>query len=748
MQVRLASRAGFCFGVKRAIKLAEETVRERDGPVYCLGPLIHNPQVMQKLAAEGVQEIDRVEKAAPGGKLIIRSHGVGPGVLDTARDRNLKVVDATCPFVGRAQSLARELASGGTPVVIVGDKRHPEVQGIVDWTGGQAVVVDGPEEARRLPVVEKMAVLAQTTQPLANFQAVVDVLQEKAGQLQVYNTICHATGARQQAALELAREVDVMVVVGGAASANTRKLAALCRQSGKPAYQVETARELDPVWFKGVKVAGLTAGASTPDWIIEEVERRMKELGEMTQLEDNMKENVIAAETVPEGENSGRNGAAGEEGARTPVNGAAAEEQEKAAAEEEAKEDAASPETRAKTAAPETPRETAAEPVEEMKEAVEVKSLRPGEIVKGVVVQVGPDEVMVDVGAKSEGVIPLRELSCYNVQSPEDVVKVGDEIEVAVVKSEDNEGRLILSKERADAERAWETLDRHMESGEPVEGVVREVVKGGLLVDVGLRAFLPASLVERGYVEDLSKYVGQSIQARVIELNRNRKKVILSRKAVLEEEAVRMRRETLENLHEGQVVRGVVRRLTSFGAFVDVGGVDGLLHVSEMAWYRVNHPSEVVSVGDELDVMVLKVDRENEKISLGLKQVLPNPWDNVEEKYPVGSVVRAKVVRLAPFGAFVQLEPGVEGLVHISHLADHHVATPDEVVQEGDEVDVKVLNVAPEEKRIRLSIREVNRAPREKENRRFKEQRHQHQHNDDNGGTVTIGEMVGDIFDK
>lgn len=383
---------------------------------------------------------------------------------------------------------------------------------------------------------------------------------------------------------------------------------------------------------------------------------------------------------------------------------------------------------------------------EGMKDAVDVKSVRSGEIVKGVVVQVNQDEVLVDVGAKSEGVIPLRELASFDVASPQDVVKVGDEIEVYVLKAEDNEGKLILSKEKADAEKAWEKLQEYLDSGEVIEGVVREVVKGGILVDVGVRAFLPASLVDRGYVEDLNKYLGMTIQARVIELNRPRKKVILSRKAVLEEEASRKRVELMQNIQEGDVVKGIVRRLTSFGAFVDIGGVDGLLHISEMAWHRINHPSEVVKVGDEIEVAVLRVDRENEKISLGLKQVLPNPWDNVDEKYPVGGVVAAKVVRLAPFGAFVQLEPGVEGLVHISHLADRHVAKPDEVVQEGEEVNVKVLSVDPAEKRIRLSIREVNReANRERENRQLKEF-HKNQVTDD-GGNVTIGDVVGDIFE-
>ena len=280
---------------------------------------------------------------------------------------------------------------------------------------------------------------------------------------------------------------------------------------------------------------------------------------------------------------------------------------------------------------------------------------------------------MVDVGAKSEGIIPARELSCCEVTSIQDVVKVGDEIEVYVLKAEDNEGKLILSKEKADAEKAWVKLEEALNTQEPVQGTVREVVKGGLLVDVGVRAFLPASLVDRGYVEDLSKYLGQVISTRVIELNRGRKKVILSRKAVLEEEYARLREELLANLQENQVVKGIVRRLTQFGAFVDIGGVDGLLHISEMSWHRINHPSEVVNVGDEIEVMVLKIDRENEKISLGLKQVLPNPWDTVAEKYPVGSIVQAKVVRLAPFGAFVQLEPGVEDWF-ISPTPERHVA--------------------------------------------------------------------------
>ncbi|MEG6511006.1 bifunctional 4-hydroxy-3-methylbut-2-enyl diphosphate reductase/30S ribosomal protein S1 [Desulforamulus ruminis] len=666
MEVRLASKAGFCYGVKRAIELALTTAEESEGPIYTLGPLIHNPQVVRDLANRGIKEINALPQTE-GDTVIIRSHGVGPDILQEAQEKDVKVIDATCPFVARAQRYAREMAEQGLPVYILGDPGHPEVQGILGWTKGKGIVIEGVEEIN--PVEDpRVGLVAQTTQPLANYQAVVEALQKKGLQVDARNTICHATGERQQAALELAKTVDVMIVVGGKESANTKKLARICQETGTPTYHVESAQELQEDWFREAGTCGLTAGASTPDAIIEEVKRRMNEMDQMN----------------------------GEEA---------------------------------------------------MQDAMEVKSPRAGELVKGVVVQIGMDEVMVDVGAKSEGVVPRKELACYGVDNPQDVVKVGDEIECVVIKSEDNEGRLILSKERADAEKAWGGLEEAMENGTVIQGTVREVVKGGLLVDVGVRAFMPASLVDRGYVEDLSKYLNEQVSVRVIEMNKQRKKVVISRKAVLEEEYARKREELLETLEEGQTVKGIVRRLTQFGAFVDLGGLDGLLHISEMSWHRINHPSEVVKAGDELEVMVLKVDRENEKISLGLKQILPNPWDNVEEKYPVDKIFPAKVVRLASFGAFVQLEPGVEGLVHISHLADRHVAKPDEVVREGEEVNVKVLSVDPVEKRIRLSIREVNsegRPAREPRQNKQETAPVVEENKEENG--PTLGDVFGDMF--
>ena len=373
-------------------------------------------------------------------------------------------------------------------------------------------------------------------------------------------------------------------------------------------------------------------------------------------------------------------------------------------------------------------------------------TITPGQMVTGHVVQISDDEVLVDIGYKSEGVIPFRELGLRSGQSIEDVIKCGDEIQVVVTRVED-EGNVQLSKRRADAIKTWETLEEAHQTGQVIEARVRERVKGGLLVDVGVRGFVPASHVARNYVENLDEYVGQNLRLKVIELDRERNNVVLSRKEVLEEEYEEAKARIFAELQEGQIVTGIVRRITDFGAFVDIGsGVEGLLHVSEMAWSRVNHPSDIVSENDEIRVMVLNVDRENERISLGLKQTLPDPWDDIEERYRVGEVVEGQVTRVVDFGAFVKLEDGVEGLVHISQMADHHVNDPREVVQEGEQVQVKILSVDGAAHRIGLSIREVPKAspePVEEAPPRY---------SPSDADTVTIGDMIGDdlaeLFDQ
>ena len=623
MKVKRAAKAGFCFGVKRALDMAERTVETSSA--VSLGPLIHNQQVVKRLEERGIQVVNALEETKAEQTLIIRSHGVAPNVYQEAESKGIQVVDATCPFVQKAQRLAAESAQMGQQVIVMGDKLHPEVQGILGWAGEQAIPIQTVEEAKELPFYPHLAVLAQTTQLTENFEGIVDELKRHTEELTVHNTICNATAERQMVARELAEVVDVMVVVGGRNSANTRKLASICAERTKT-YLIETAEELENVWFTEAKKAGLTAGASTPDWIIEEVYKKM------TEINENEMDMASWAENFHE--------------------------------------------------------------------------LHPGSRVSGKVVKITNDEIFVDIGWKSEGVIPLKELAVGRQTRPEDVVSIGEEITAVVIRVENEEGHTVLSKRQADEERAKERLETLAESKEEIQAKVVEVVKGGLVVDVGMRGFVPASQIQPGYVEDLNQFLGQTLRLRMVEFDPSKRKVVLSQKVILEEERAIQRAHLLETLKEGDVVTGVVRRMVDFGVFVDIGGLDGLLHISDMAYTRLKHPSELLKVGDEVEVQVLKIDQQTGKLSLGLKQLKVSPWVAVAQNYPVGSLVTGNVVRIAPFGAFVQLADGVDGLVHISQLADHRVNKVEEVLNVGDRVSAKVIECKPEEKRISLSIRE------------------------------------------
>ncbi len=337
-----------------------------------------------------------------------------------------------------------------------------------------------------------------------------------------------------------------------------------------------------------------------------------------------------------------------------------------------------------------------------------IKYFNDGDIVDGIIVKVDRDEVLLDIGYKTEGVIPSRELSIKHDVDPNDVVKVGDEVEALVLQKEDKEGRLILSKKRAQYERAWGTIEKLKEEDQVVEGVVIEVVKGGLILDIGLRGFLPASLVEMRRVRDLQPYVGQRLEAKIIELDKNRNNVVLSRRQWLEQTQSEVRSEFLNKLAKGQVRSGVVSSIVNFGAFVDLGGVDGLVHVSELSWKHIDHPSEVVEVGQDVTVEVLDVDLDRERVSLSLKATQEDPWRQFARTHQLGQVVPGRVTKLVPFGAFVRVEEGIEGLVHISELAERHVEIPEQVVNVNDEIMVKVIDIDLERRRISLSLKQAN----------------------------------------
>lgn len=639
MDIEVAKHAGFCFGVKRALNKAYEAATQAES-ISSYGPLIHNKQAVEELEEKGIKVVDDITQLKTD-KIVIRSHGVGPKVIDYLQEINKEVIDATCPFVKVAQRQAKELQEEGYQVVVVGDKSHPEVLGIVGWTNDEAIVIESPEEAKGYEFLPRVGIVAQTTQPIENLESIAEVIKERVEEVKVLNTICSATSERQEATKELATRVDVMLVVGGKHSANTIKLSKICSESGTPTYHIETVDELNLDWLKGKKKIGITAGASTPDWIIEEVVRRM------TDLKDLEKEDrTLEAETDMS-------------------------------------------------------------QADFMAGALEFKDVKRGNLVTGTVVQVSDDEVLVDIGAKSEAVIPIRELSCCVVQTPKEYIKAGDEVQVVVLKVDDNEGRIICSKQKADALKAVDELKEAFEQGSLVKGRVTEVVKGGLLIDLGVRAFMPASHIDTKFVESLDQFVGQELEANIIELDTQKPRVVLSRRKHLEKVQQDQKANLLNDIAPGQVRSGVVRRLTNFGAFVDLGGIDGLLHVSEMAWYRIGHPSEILQEGQEIKVKVLGVENDGQRISLGLKQIQENPWSTVEEKYAVGSIIEGTVVRIAPFGAFVQLEPGVDGLIHLSQLADHHVVKADDVVKVGQPIKAKVIEVKGEDKRISLSLKEV-----------------------------------------
>ncbi|KAB2954625.1 bifunctional 4-hydroxy-3-methylbut-2-enyl diphosphate reductase/30S ribosomal protein S1 [Heliorestis acidaminivorans] len=657
MQVFLAEHAGFCFGVQRALDKVEEEL-QKNGDVATYGPLIHNPQVVERLAQQGVKVIQTFHEDNPN-RVVIRSHGVGPEVYGLAEQRDFELIDATCPFVKKVQKAAQRFTEEGYQVVVAGDQEHPEVQGIVAWTGGKALVIANQKEAEALNLEGKVALIAQTTLKESTLREIALVLGQKEGlHLEVENTICSATAKRQTAAQKLVEQVDVMVVIGGHNSSNTKKLAQICREAGVPTYHIEKPEELDCQCFQGIQKAGITAGASTPHWIIEEVVQRMSDWNQ---------EGTENKETV---------------------------EQENAQQPEEVTQEADMEDMG-----------TFEETFKKYEEGQ--KKFEEGQLITGEVVKVSYDEILVHVGGKSEGVIPRREIAPRVPDNVEEIVKVGQEIPVVVLKAENEDGTLLLSRRRAIEQEKIVAIKEAKERGDIVTGEVIAVVKGGLRVDIGIIGFVPASLIERGYVEDLDQYLGQTLRMKIMEIDDQRNNAVLSQKVVLEEEYQKARKQTWEEIEDHQTRRGTVRRLTDFGAFVDLGGVDGLLHISEMSWGRVKHPSDVVKEGDLIDVYVLKVDRDKEKVSLGLKQVLPNPWSTVTEKYPIDSIIEVTIVRLTTFGAFAELEPGVDGLIHISQLADRRVNKPEDVVSVGQQVKAKVLDIKEDERRISLSMRAV-----------------------------------------
>ncbi len=689
VKIRRAEKGGFCFGVRRAVDIAMQNANS-GRPVYTLGPIIHNSQVVDRLRGAGVQVAQDLEQLPRGAVVVVRSHGVPPEVLERCRVLGLDVVDATCPCVKRIQNRVSESAAQGLPVVIIGEREHPEVEGIAGWCAGKAIVVSSAADVEALPPMPKACVVAQTTTPEALWCELLQKLREHIPELDVYPSICHATSERQQEATELAEQMErlggAVVVVGGRDSSNTKKLYQICAALCPRTWWVEQADELPMDEIGRYEDIAIISGASTPDWIIEEVCTKMSDTENRANAPA---EEIVLAQDSAELKEVPQ--------ASEPVQAAEPE--------------AAAPEAQPEEIAPAAPAAPAA-PKNSFEEAFE-KTMRPihtGQVITGTVVQVTANEVCVNIGYKADGIITHDE---YSSDSSVDLLKEvheGDEMEVEILKINDGEGNVLLSRKNLEVKRGWKQIMDDFEAGNPVTGVGKQVVKGGLIAQVfGVRAFIPASQVDSRYVEDLSEYIGKELVLKILEVEKHRHRVVASRKAVLEAEKARLEGEIWEALKakEGERVTGVVRRLTDFGAFVEVDGVDGLVHVTDLAWGRVKHPRDIVAIGDEIEVIILKVDVERKRLSLSAKQARPRPWDIAPQKYHVGDIVEGKVVRIVSFGAFVELEPGLDGLVHISQVATRHIEKVEDVLHPDDLVWVKILDVNPDEKRISLSIREA-----------------------------------------
>ena len=629
MQIILAKTAGFCFGVNRAVKLTYELL-EQGRPVATLGPLIHNPQVVEDLESKGAITCDSVDDVPDGYEVVIRSHGVGQSVYDKISTRRLAYHDATCPFVTKIHKIAARAGAEGAMLLVAGDAKHPEVQGIVGHTTGKVEVFANLAELEKLlpELTQQKSIfaVAQTTFNVQSWETCKEFLKNQCTNAKIFDTICNATWARQQEAEDLSQKCDHMVVIGGHHSSNTQKLLQVAARHTK-AINVETADELDKDWLNGARIVGVTAGASTPSSIIEEVLNCMSE-----EIRDDMS-------------------------------------------------------------------------FEEMLAASEAKPLYAGKIVKAKVISVSPTECVVGIdGSKHTGIVKLSEMSHDPNAKMEDLVKVDDELDLVVVKTNDQEGVDTLSRVRFEAQKGMKDVSEAAENGTVMEGDVMEANKGGVVVNVkGVRVFVPRSQATMRRDEDYTKLVGQHVKLVITECAG--RKIVGSINKVTAEENKAKRDEFWKNVEVDKQYTGVVKSLTSYGAFVDIGGVDGLCHISELSWNNIKHPSEVVSVGDTIEVYVKSYDPENQKVSLGYKKEEDNPWEKLKNEYPIGSEFEAPVVSIPKFGAFVRILPGIDGLVHISEISNERVNKVSDVLKVGDMVKVKLINVDFDRKRISLSMK-------------------------------------------
>lgn len=622
MEIYKAKVLGFCYGVKRAMKIAENAANSGIKAVT-YGPIIHNPQVVGRLAERGVRPVEDLESLTDE-TVIIRSHGVGPSCYNMLKCKNLALMDATCPFVKRNQEVTRQLVEQGKQVVLIGEKKHPEMKSVAEWAVGHSFLVETMEDVDALPPMEEAHIVTQTTFSVALADQLIDAIRQKVKKVYVNKSICDATMQRQQAARELARTVDVMIVIGGRNSANTGRLAEVCRSEGAVVHHIETAEELKSEWFRSRDKIGITAGASTPDWIIEEVVCIMENMKEMLDQEEmNL-------------------------------------------------------------------------------------DVHKGSVVEGEVVDLFDDKAYISFGYKTEAVLQAHEYSFPAPASLKDVLKVGDVLRVQIISGVKEDSTIYVSKIKVDRLADWDVVEEAFEKGEAVECEGIEAIKVGLLVQLkSLRGFIPLSQGDLRFVHSLQGLVGQKFPAKILEVDRTKNRLVLSRKAVLEDQRNTEMDEIEAAYENGDVLQGTVKKIMPYGAFIGINGVEGLLHISDISWKKIGKVEDVLKPEQVIDVKIKSFDREKQRISFSHKDCLPNPWETAIHDHADQDVVDAKVVKILEFGVIVELEDGLTGLLHINEMTDDHNKKPGDICQVGDDVKVKIINIDESRRRISFSLVEA-----------------------------------------
>ena len=634
-----AEYSGFCFGVKKAIEIAEQEAKiSKNREIYTCGPLIHNKFVTDNLNTKGVKIINSIGEAKTGGIVIVRAHGETREFYDEAKNMGIQIVDATCPFVTKTHKLASDAYSAGYTIVIIGEKEHAEVIGTSSWCENQAIIINSVDEAKNIEQ-DNLFIICQTTLKKELLVEIEKVFLNAGKTYKINNTICNATTKRQESCKNLALKVDAMIVIGGKESSNTTKLYEISQKYCQNAYFVENINDLPLKQIRKCNKIGIAAGASTPECVIKEVIANMSE----HTLEYN------------------------EEGSMNDF-------------------------------------------MEDIEKSLKLP--RVGEIVNGKIHQVNDKEVIVNMGCKKDGILTKDEVTLEEGQKLTDLFKAGDDILAKVIKTDDGDGGILLSKKKLEVNAHWNEINEALEDKTIINVKVVKQVNGGVIATYKeVSGFIPLSQLSERFVEDAAEFVGQTMDVRVSRVDQRKGRAVFSHKAILAEERHKQVEAIWNNLNVDDIVEGTVMRFTDYGAFIDLGGIDGLLHISEISWGKLKHPQEVLEIGQKLNVKILSMNSEKGKISLGLKQTQPEPWSIINDKYQVGQVVSGKVVQIKEYGAFVELEPGLDGLVHISEVAHKRVTNIADELSIGQDVDAKILEIDTERKRISLSIKETLAEP-------------------------------------